>query len=84
MKNTFITLMLICESLASSVWANDVTIQSGNLQLTWSESTRSFSLTANMDDGTSVTVFQDSKPKVNYDNAQGVERSFLYIHNRLV
>lgn len=75
-------LSLLC--FAPSVWADDAIIQSGNLQLTWSESTRSFSLTANMHDGTSVTVFQDSKPKVNYDNAQGVERSFLYIHNRLV
>ncbi len=79
MKKTISLLSLLC--FAPSIWADDITIESGNLQLTWSESQRSFSLTAHTNDGTSIIVFQDSKPKANYDNAQGVERDYITSDN---
>ena len=63
--------------LSSTLCAEDVAIEAANLQVTWSETNKSFTVSLLLDDGTSKPLVNRSKPLVDYDNSNGEVRSHV-------
>ncbi len=57
--------------------ADDITLQSGNLTVVWSEANRAFSVRGTLPDGSSKSIITRSKPKATYVNASGTDRGFF-------
>ena len=57
--------------------ADDITVQSGNLTVVWSEANRAFSVRGTLPDGSSKSIVTRSKPKATYVNASGTDRGYF-------
>ncbi|MBR1788845.1 MAG: hypothetical protein IJ762_06635 [Bacteroidaceae bacterium] len=64
-------------ALSASLYAGDVSIQVGNLTVSWSDTYRSFGIRATQADGTMRSIATRSKPKATYDNASGQSRDYF-------
>ena len=57
--------------------AENVSLQVGNLTISWSDQYKSFTIRGQQADGTTRSIATRSKPKATYDNAQGVSRDYF-------
>ena len=74
-KGSLFSLMFSFLSLQSSTLkAEDITIETGNMRVVWNESSKSFSIYGQIGD-VSKTLVSRSKPSVTYDNVEGQERT---------
>lgn len=81
MKKYILSIVLVAPLFLGSGWgrlyAEDVTIQAGNLSIAWSETYKSFTIRAQQADGTTRSIATRSKPKATYDNAMGQSRDYF-------
>ncbi len=79
MKKAITLLLVTIAALQPSqpLLADDITLQSGNLTIVWSEANRAFSVRGTLPDGTSKSIVTRSKPKATYVNASGTDRGYF-------
>ena len=75
MKKYILSLAVILCSVA--LQAENVSIQVGNLNISWSDTYRSFGIRGTQADGTTRSIATRSKPKATYDNSNGISRDFF-------
>ena len=75
MKKYIVSLVVL--ALGLSLYAEDVSVQAGNLTIAWSDQYRSFTIRGQQADGTMRSIATRSKPKATYDNASGQSRDYF-------
>ena len=75
MKKYIVSLVAL--ALGLSLYAEDASIQVGNLTIAWSDQYRSFTIRGQQADGTARSIATRSKPKATYDNASGLSRDYF-------
>ena len=77
MKRLFLCWVCCCITATPPLLAEDISFQSANLTIIWSETDHAFDVQGTLADGTSKNIVTRSKPKANYINAAGTQRSYF-------
>ena len=77
MKRLFLCWVCCCITATPPLLAEDISFQTANLTIIWSKADHAFDVQGTLADGTSKNIVTRSKPKANYINAAGTQRSYF-------